>query len=72
MMGQKAHTPTQEHVGDAPAFASHDEAMETIVGAAGVATLSYEEAIAAYLRMRGILNDGEEMLGASVPAGWTP
>lgn len=51
---------------------THDEAMDLILGAAGMTVLSYEEAIAVYLRARKILNDGERTLGAPIPADWTP
>lgn len=50
----------------------HDEAMSLIYGAHSVTTLSYEEVIAIYLRARGILRDGEEMLGAPIPSEWSP
>lgn len=52
--------------------AGHDEAMGMIIGCARVTTLSYEEAIAIYLRMRGILKDAAEAMGAPIPAGWQP
>lgn len=52
--------------------ASHDEAMDMIIGCGRVTTLSYEEAIAIYLRMRGILEDGAEAMGAPIPVGWQP
>lgn len=42
---------------------THNEAMDLIRRAASVTTLSYEEAVAIYLRARGILMDGQEMLG---------
>ena len=51
---------------------THNEAMDLIRRAASVTTLSYEEAVAIYLRARGILIDGQEMLGAAVPADWQP
>jgi hypothetical protein len=51
---------------------SHDEAMTLISRASSVTTLSYEEAIAVYLRARGILRDGNEMLGAPIPDDWSP
>jgi hypothetical protein len=50
----------------------HDEAMSLIRRAHSVTILSYEEAIAVYLRARGILNDGEKVLGAPIPADWSP
>jgi hypothetical protein len=51
---------------------SHNEAMETIIAAAKMSTLSYEEAVACYLRARGILNDNAEYLAGPMPVGWTP
>lgn len=54
------------------AMKSHAEAMALISGAHSATTLSYEEAIAVYLRARGILRDGNEMLGAPIPADWNP
>lgn len=51
---------------------THDEAMSLISRAHSVTTLSYEEAIAIYLRSRGILGDGEEVLGAPIPRDWVP
>lgn len=51
---------------------SHSDAMALIFGALSVTTLSYEEAIAIYLRARGILDDGNEMMGAAVPWHWVP
>ena len=33
---------------------SHEQAMDTIIGCAGVTTLSYEDAVALYLRERGL------------------
>lgn len=49
---------------------THDEAMRLLrdVGT----TLSYEETVAIYLRARGILRDGQEMLGAPIPDDWKP
>lgn len=46
---------------------SHDEAMDLITGACTVSFLSYEEAIAVYLRARGVLSDGAKTLGAPIP-----
>lgn len=51
---------------------THDEAMQFISRTLTVTTLSYEEAIAVYLRFRGILNDGNEVLGAPIPKDWQP
>ena len=53
-------------------LATHHGAMTLIDCACTVTTLSYEEAIAIYLRARGILADGAEMLGAPIPSGWVP
>lgn len=49
---------------------SHDAAMDTILAASGMTTLSYEEAIAVYLRLRGFLQDGALPLAAELPAGF--
>ena len=51
---------------------THDKSMKLIARTLTVTTLSYEEAIAIYLRSRGILKDGNEMLGAPVPDDWNP
>lgn len=51
---------------------SHEQAMQVIYDAMTVSTLSYEEAIAVYLRSRQILNDDPERLGDPVPKDWTP
>lgn len=53
-------------------YPTHEAAMEAILAACGVTTLSYEEAIAIYLRGRGILRDGARVLGSPIPPGWTP
>jgi len=53
-------------------FKTHDEAMSLISRANSVTTLRYEEAIAVYLRARGILRDGQDFLGASIPSDWQP
>jgi hypothetical protein len=51
---------------------THDAAMQTIVNASGESLLSYEEAIAVYLRERGILRDDAAVLADPIPAGWEP
>lgn len=51
---------------------THDAAMNVIRGAACETALSYEEAVAVYLRLRGILDDGRECKGDPVPADWQP
>lgn len=51
---------------------SHEDAMEIILATSTVASLSLEEVIAIYLRIRGILNDGEEILASPIPADWQP
>lgn len=40
--------------------------------ALSVTTLSYEEAVAVYLRARGILDDGAVSLGDPIPQDWEP
>lgn len=50
----------------------HDGAMSMILGAASVSPPSYEEAIAIYLRARGILNDGTGLMSAPIPSDWEP
>ena len=50
----------------------HNGAMEYVLGAASVTTLSYEEAIATYLRARGILRDGAKALADPIPRDWAP
>jgi hypothetical protein len=50
----------------------HAAAMDLIHGAATVSSLSYEEAIAVYLRARGILKDTSTTLAAPIPQGWMP
>lgn len=50
----------------------HHGAMSMVLGAASVSPPSYEEAIAIYLRARGVLNDDSALLGASIPADWNP
>lgn len=51
---------------------THEEAMDFIRAAHTVTTLSYEEVISVYLRARGILQDGADMLGAPIPRQWEP
>jgi hypothetical protein len=51
---------------------THSEAMGMIRAANTVTILNYEEAIAIYLRARGILNDGQNMLGDLIPLDWKP
>lgn len=41
---------------------THEEAMTTILKAAGVTTLSYEEAALCYARARGFIRDDAEMM----------
>lgn len=43
---------------------NHDQAMDCICGAAGVTVLSYEEAISAYFRLRGL---GDPAASAPTP-----
>lgn len=51
---------------------NHDDAMDMVRAAARAVTLSYEEAVATYLRARGFLQDDAEVSGAPVPeiVGW--
>lgn len=51
---------------------THDEAMDLISKAITVTVISYEEAIAIYLRARRFLRDGSPVLGAPVPDDWAP
>lgn len=51
---------------------THEYAMDLISRAFSVTTLSYEEAIAIYLRARGILRDDSEMMAGPIPPDWTP
>lgn len=51
---------------------THDEAMDLIAETLTVTVLSYDEAIAIYLRARGFLRDGSPVLGAPVPDDWAP
>ena len=51
---------------------SHADAMDIIKASATVTVLSYDEAIAIYLRATGLLADGADMLGAPVPDDWKP
>lgn len=51
---------------------THERAMQTILAASGVSALSYEEAVAVYLRARGILKDDARMMADPIPAGWEP
>jgi hypothetical protein len=53
-------------------LSEHDEAMSLIFGAHTVSMLSYEEAIAIYLRARGILVDHAAELAAEIPPNWKP
>ena len=55
---------------DAPM--THSEALDLICKACTVTILSYDEAIAIYLRARGFLRDGSPVLGAPVPDDWAP
>lgn len=41
---------------------THEEAIQTIMSAASVATLSYEEAVLGYCRARGYIRDDAEMM----------
>lgn len=50
--------------------ASHAAAMGMVLAAAGVGTISFEQAVAIYLRARCILRDGAECLAAPLPAAW--
>ena len=50
----------------------HMEATDFIYSAASVCALSYAEAVAIYLRARGLLDDGVTHLGAPIPADWEP
>jgi hypothetical protein len=51
---------------------THEREMDTIRSASSVTILSYEEAVACYLRARGILRDDAELMCSPVPPGWTP
>lgn len=54
---------------------THDEAMDYIIStcAKGKAILSYEEAILAYVRLRGFLRDGAALLASPPESGdWSP
>jgi hypothetical protein len=51
---------------------SHQDAMDIINASATVTALSYDEAVAIYLRATGLLADGADMLGAPVPDDWKP
>jgi hypothetical protein len=51
---------------------NHAEAIDLIRNTARETFLSYEEAVAVYLRARGFLNDGATELGAPVPEDWSP
>ena len=51
---------------------SHDDAMDLIRKALTVTVISYDEAIAIYLRARGFLCDGAPVLGLPVPEDWLP
>ena len=55
---------------DAPM--THSEALDLICKACTVTILSYDEAIAIYLRARGFLRDGSPVMGAPVPDDWAP
>ena len=55
---------------DAPM--THSEALDLICKACTVTILSYDEAIAIYLRARGFLRDGSPVMGAPVPDDWVP
>ncbi len=52
--------------------ASHDQAVQTILNASGVSTMSYEEAVACYLRARGILRDEAAYMSGPIPEDWVP
>ena len=51
---------------------THDEAMAIINATAYVKSLSYEEAIAVYLRARHILKDTYDYLASPMPVDWEP
>lgn len=51
---------------------THEKAMDSILRCAGVSTLSYEEAIAVYLRARGILRDEARVMAEPIPEDWSP
>lgn len=50
---------------------SHDEALDCIIGAAGVTTLSYQEAVESYLMLRRLehLFTASATEGESAPEG---
>lgn len=52
--------------------ASHEQAMQTIFNVSGVSTMSYEEAVACYLRARGILRDEASYMAGAIPEDWVP
>lgn len=51
---------------------THAEAMSIICATSYVTGLSYEEAIAVYLRARHILRDEYSVLASPMPTNWEP
>lgn len=68
----ETYHPRWNENGGAFKAASHEAAMQTILNASGVSTLSYEEAVACYLRARGILRDDAEYMCGPIPHAWEP